>query len=368
MLTGLDSADVGRLGDALQVLLDPLRGSIEEWAARANSVCARLLRADFASIVHIADGEPLIVTNHFSQTTVQAYPTQLRRGDRRWGLLRRQLRLGVWHRRIEYGLHYDEILRSAYYQDYIVPARAFDAIGCTVGPGGTRNYTSMLFHHDHPTRRRFGPRGMALMRVLFPAFRAGVQSLVRLGSATERLTAHVDDLGVPLLVLESDGRVAHQSPALESLLRADREAAVVVSAASAAARAATAGGHDVARLAISAERSVSTRLASYTVRITRAPRDLTARPVLLAIVGRNGGANTGGISAAALDAANERYGLTPQEARTAALLAERRTNPEIAEALVISPHTARHHTESVLRKLGIHSRKEVPAALRRTEG
>lgn len=57
------------------------------------------------------------------------------------------------------------------------------------------------------------------------------------------------------------------------------------------------------------------------------------------------------------------HGLTPKEARVARLLAARRSNEEIACELFISPHTARHHTESVLQKLGVRSRGQVHAAL-----
>ncbi len=59
----------------------------------------------------------------------------------------------------------------------------------------------------------------------------------------------------------------------------------------------------------------------------------------------------------------QRHGFTRKEARVAALLSEGKTNVEIADELFISAHTARHHTESVLLKLGVHSRREVSAAL-----
>lgn len=54
-----------------------------------------------------------------------------------------------------------------------------------------------------------------------------------------------------------------------------------------------------------------------------------------------------------------RFGLTAQESRVALLLAEHRSNREIAELLGVSVHTARHHTERVLSKLHIHSRYDV---------
>ena len=57
------------------------------------------------------------------------------------------------------------------------------------------------------------------------------------------------------------------------------------------------------------------------------------------------------------------FRLTIKEARVAVLLAEGCTNEEVAAELSISPHTARHHTERVLAKLGVTSRREVRRVL-----
>lgn len=57
-------------------------------------------------------------------------------------------------------------------------------------------------------------------------------------------------------------------------------------------------------------------------------------------------------------------GLTPKEVDVARLLAEGRSNAGIAAALCISPHTARHHTERIMSKLGVRSRAEVGPRLR----
>ena len=58
------------------------------------------------------------------------------------------------------------------------------------------------------------------------------------------------------------------------------------------------------------------------------------------------------------------YGMTPREIEVALLLTEGRSNRTIAHRLGISPHTARHHTQRVLIKLGVHSRAEAGARLR----
>ena len=57
------------------------------------------------------------------------------------------------------------------------------------------------------------------------------------------------------------------------------------------------------------------------------------------------------------------HGLTKKEANVARLLARGLTNDEIARELFISPHTARHHTQAVLNKLGIKSRRLVAQKL-----
>lgn len=61
----------------------------------------------------------------------------------------------------------------------------------------------------------------------------------------------------------------------------------------------------------------------------------------------------------------QNFHLTDRECRVARLLADRRSNMEIACELRISPHTARHHTEIVLGKLGGHSRRDVAFVLDR---
>lgn len=59
------------------------------------------------------------------------------------------------------------------------------------------------------------------------------------------------------------------------------------------------------------------------------------------------------------DTIREAFGLTRKEAGVARLLAEGLSNAEVADALTISFHTARHHTASVLAKLEVASRREV---------
>lgn len=60
-----------------------------------------------------------------------------------------------------------------------------------------------------------------------------------------------------------------------------------------------------------------------------------------------------------------RFGLTPRESEVALLLAERRSNKEVAQALSIAHKTAWRHTARVLSKLGTNSRRDVARVIRR---
>ena len=57
----------------------------------------------------------------------------------------------------------------------------------------------------------------------------------------------------------------------------------------------------------------------------------------------------------------EAHGATAREREVATLIARGLTNPEIAEALVLSPHTVQDHIKSLFEKLDVGSRQELVA-------
>jgi DNA-binding CsgD family transcriptional regulator len=59
----------------------------------------------------------------------------------------------------------------------------------------------------------------------------------------------------------------------------------------------------------------------------------------------------------------EAHGVTAREREVAVLLAQGRTNPEIAEALVLSPYTVQDHIKSLFEKTGVSSRQELVARI-----
>jgi DNA-binding NarL/FixJ family response regulator len=63
--------------------------------------------------------------------------------------------------------------------------------------------------------------------------------------------------------------------------------------------------------------------------------------------------------------ASDELGLTPREREVLALLADGRTNRQIAEALFISVKTASVHVSNILAKLGVTNRGEAAAVAHR---
>ena len=63
--------------------------------------------------------------------------------------------------------------------------------------------------------------------------------------------------------------------------------------------------------------------------------------------------------------ASDELGLTPRERDVLALIAEGRTDRQIAEALFISPRTVAMHVSSILAKLGVTNRSAAAAIAHR---
>ena len=59
--------------------------------------------------------------------------------------------------------------------------------------------------------------------------------------------------------------------------------------------------------------------------------------------------------------------LTAREHEVARLVVDRRTNPQIADGLYLSPKTVETHLSNIFRKLGVSSRVEVARAIEREE-
>ena len=93
--------------------------------------------------------------------------------------------------------------------------------------------------------------------------------------------------------------------------------------------------------------------------------DALARRARIELRPPSGEAAPDGPPAQAAATADDPLGLTPREREVLTLLADGRTNRQIAETLFISPKTASVHVSNILAKLGVANRGEAAAVAHR---
>jgi DNA-binding CsgD family transcriptional regulator len=164
----------------------------------------------------------------------------------------------------------------------------------------------------------------------------------------------LDNIDQGIVLLASDSYPCFTNSAAERILTADAERGDIAREMRSVSRAVLAD-----RRAEAAEVEVATREGRYRMRariLSQKIREIRHRAVLVTI--ERAAAHLP--SCACL---MQRFGMTAREADVALLLARGKRNTAIAEELMISTHTARHHTESVLSKLSVHTRAEVSRAI-----
>lgn len=365
----LSAADRDRFREALRALLSPLdHPAVDEWRSAVNRAVAELLGADKATFLLPAEGVEPLYSEQVDLELLRAYSEYDRTLLRDRDLWRTQVEMGVWTRDTLTRPAIPDLEETEYWNDLIVPMRAFDSLGASVAMEGTERPATLFYHHDRPSGPKFGPRGEALLHLLYPAFAAGVESWRRLASWRNELTSLLDALPAPTQLRDGAGRELHRNRALRSLLASDPERGRIEDALAGTSESLLAAVRSEEEAAEAALRHPPSRR----VETARGPYRISGAYVRPELIDGKGAApgvlltvRGPGRRLPTLEELKERTRLTEREAEVALLLAARRTNREIAEALVISPHTARHHTEQVLRKLGLRSRRRVRRALLR---
>lgn len=360
----LTAAQIGQVARASRVLLAPLdQDSLDDWRHAANRELAALVGADSAGfLLPVAGGAPIYSAEHSAETLApfpELAPPPLGDGTSVWT---RTLAQGVATIESVYRDEAHRYYESAYYNEFALPggARWSMSVSMAVGDESLAGAASVQLWRGPRRSRNFGDREMALLRLVEPAFRAGIAQWQRLGREGVAVMRTIDLLDQPVVAFDLDGATVHETGAVARLLRGDPDEPLVRAAlAGLAARMAALGvGTDAVPAASSCE--VRTTCAAYTLHACLHERaEGAARPLVLASLRREGAPRR---SAEELRA---RYGLTRAEAAVARLVADGRRNAEIAAALGISVHTARRHTEQVLAKTGARGRAEVAAQLDR---
>ncbi|GLC28323.1 helix-turn-helix transcriptional regulator [Roseisolibacter agri] len=275
-----------------------------------------------------------------------------------WHRARRAADLTLWNDAVNARLLREmgtDIRRLLWYNEGLVPAGMRTFSGAT--SEHRRGEAVLCVGYDARHRApRDAEEELELMRVLMPMVRASHHAWVTFGERQEALHAQLDAIPDALLVVGPDGRTLHRNTALERLLAAEPERERVLGALHAMA-AELRAPRGVLALATPA-RTITTALGRYALRASLAPAALWGQEGVVQLAVEH--AETPAVAVLATTGA---HGLTAREAQVAQLLARRARDPEIAAALGISVHTARHHSEKVLRKLGVRRRTDVAAVL-----
>ncbi len=194
-----------------------------------------------------------------------------------------------------------------------------------------------------------------MMRLLAPAFETSLQLQRRFAIAHQHVTATLDALPEAIIAFDADGAERYRNKAFRRIPTSEAERDPLARAAHTLADELRATLRRSAPRRLSTmQRDVSLPSGCYDLRAFF-DVSLLADPGVLVIVERT--------SPLPPPVALQRhFGLTPREAEVALLMAQGLPDREVADSLVISPHTARRHAEKVLKKMGLSSRAGVALA------
>lgn len=358
----ISPSELQHLTRAAALLVTPLdHETIDDWRRAVNRELRSLFTADSAGfLLPGVDGLLLFSEEHDSAELARypdLHPPSLPDGRTIW---ERLIECRVSTMPAAYGKDVKRYLESAYYNEYAAPNGAGDTLCAMLPLGGAdpRHVASVQLWRDRPNLRRFEERDRQILGLLFPALTAGIESVVRWHRHHAELGQLLDTLGQAVRVCDEQGHVVHQTAALTALLLADPDVIVLdealrrtVTAALATVQRVNDGSHASSGPVC----EIRTALARYRVRAS--VKHESRRRLTLVALERLTPATP------SPQELRESFGLTPAEARIALLLAEGRSNKEIAERLASSPSTVRRHTERVLRKLGVRTRAGVASRL-----
>jgi DNA-binding CsgD family transcriptional regulator/PAS domain-containing protein len=360
MSLSLSARDLQHLRTAQRVLLAPLQyDTPEAWQRDAARYVQTLAGADHAYAFMPAGEQMMIEGSDLDPAFFEDLRASFRGVQDGHFLLDDPMPLQMHLQRMRGGAGvYHEldladrstIERSPAHQTLFRPHGVEYATGLSVPlPVGEASICVAFESADAPG---YDPDAGRALGLLVPAFEAGVEQWRRLAPVRSRFASLIDTLSDAVVIVDPDGTERHGNRAFRALLAAEPDAEALQGAVRTLADEARAGSEGLA----AARHELTLPGGTYRLRAGRAPPDLFAGAGTLVVVERASPYPSPSVL-------REQFGLTPREVEVALLLAEGRSNDAIAEALVISSHTARHHVQKVLRKLGAASRSAVSHVL-----
>jgi DNA-binding CsgD family transcriptional regulator len=350
-----------QLRSALRELLAQRAGGVaEQWQRSVLRTLRVLTNSDKAILVIRTPNGPSSYGVEVSPDVLSTYVNRFADLDRS-RVAAREYGLEAWT--LDDLWQPGELQRSKYYQLFAVPNQLHDTVGVTLQIASPRAELCLLFHRTRP-----GPSGTTdhrreLLGVLLEPIRAGFALNLGTNDPSCELSPVIDVTGQALVLYGLDGRELAQNPVMRRVLAQDEERDALLNQIRGVANSVLAclsvGGEPrdrSHRKADGTRREVATSQAAYRLRGNLVGRNALGHGTAVLV-----SLDRVAFQVPAPDSIRARYSLTVRELQVASLLMHRLTNGEIARMLGISPHTARHHTESVLTKVGVRSRQ----ALRR---
>jgi DNA-binding CsgD family transcriptional regulator len=358
MTLTLTSCDLARFQMALGVLLAPLdEGSVDAWRSAVNRSLRALVEADSAAfLLPPTSGAAFAYSEEL--TTDQLEQLVERRPADEAIPRARAAGLEVWNQTRIIAGDWAAYHRDQTVNEYLKPNRLLDGVGFLVeAPEVLTSGMVYLYRSDYGSEL-FGEKGLGLLELLLPAFKAGVRTCLRLAEHRTTLNRVLDDLGQALMVCNRDGQTVHCSPALLDLLAQDPERERVRGAMLWMAQSLPERKRPDLAVRRTAELGIETPVARYRIRGSHLAQGLLG-PTATILVALDCVTRPTVPS----DVLRRRFGLTARQAQVAYLLAAGRSDADIARTLGVRLRTAEHHVEAVRLRLGVKSRAQVPALL-----
>ena len=352
-----------RFEKTVNLLLSPLDGESHAWRQEVTRALRGFMDAERAVMMLWQGGPPAVYSDALPPEVVREYLDHFMPLDH--GMARRDaLRLTLWSR----SLLWDRgaLLRSAYFHEFALRHDLQDSVGLSLDLEGTPTHVRVtLLYGGAPLPPDGAETMLRRLGLIVPVLRTGLGIHLRYERWLGAIPSMLDRVGECLILYSLAGHELHRNPTMRRALEQEPDRARILEATAAVAQAVIAHARSDGRTpgsSLGAPRAsrqvIETGTARYRLRgCLVGPDTLDAESAVLVSVDRlNPEPPTP-------DALRDRFGLTARESQVACLLLQRLTNDEIAGALGISSHTAQHHTESVLTKVRVNSRRGLRQAL-----
>jgi DNA-binding CsgD family transcriptional regulator len=360
----LSEAQSKVLRRTLTALLSPhAHGSTDEWLFAVMRSMRPLMNAQKAAIRLRTPGGLRVLGLDHDRVALDSYERHYHKFDFGRAISGNPPRpRQYWTFDDQYGARMADFRRSEYYKDFLAPNRLFHCGAVATHPRADRSDAILYVHRDRRSAPNFDAESKGIMQLVAPVLAAALRASRIAGPSYESFVATIDDLRDGCALFAPTGLLLHRNPALSSLVETQPYGADVWMSIQAAARDVLEiflKTTDVRDLASHRSKQCIVRGRTYTVSACVIGYFDDVRSTAILVIVKPSSESSHGFD----PDAGARFDLSPRQCQVARYLAARLSAKEIAARMGISEHTARHHTESVMKKLGVTIRRAVAAAL-----